>query len=140
MYVLDTNICIFVLKNRSNQLRHKFKATKDLAILSVTYGELCYGIENGEGHLKKQRWEQLETFTQRLFIEPWDKDAARQYGFIRAVLKKHGNLIGNNDLLIAAHAISLNAILVTNNVKEFERIPDLTIEDWTAETTPSPKA
>ena len=76
MYVLDTNICIFVLKNRSNQLRHKFKATKNLAISSVTYGELCYGIENGEGHLKKQRWEQLDTFTQRLFIEPWDKDAA----------------------------------------------------------------
>jgi|TARA_B100000745_G_scaffold13369_1_gene9970 tRNA(fMet)-specific endonuclease VapC len=133
MYMLDTNICIYVLKNRSARMRHKFKAIKNICISSVTYGELCFGIENGESSLREKRWEQLDLFTQRLLIDPWDEDAARHYGFIRALLKKQGNLIGNNDLLISAHARSMNAVLVTNNVREFERVPDLSIENWVAE-------
>ncbi|MBA1447044.1 MAG: PIN domain-containing protein [Gammaproteobacteria bacterium] len=133
MYMLDTNICIYVLKNHSDKLRHKFKAIKNICISSVTYGELCFGIENGDSPLRDARWAQLDTFTQRLLIDPWDEDAARHYGFIRALLKKQGNLIGNNDLLIAAHARSMNAVLVTNNVREFSRVPDLTIENWVDE-------
>ncbi len=133
MYMLDTNICIYVLKNHSNKLRHKFKAIKNICISSVTYGELCFGIENGDSSSREARWEQLDIFTQRLLIDPWDEDAARHYGFIRALLKSQGNLIGNNDLLIAAHARSMNAVLVTNNVGEFSRVPDLSIENWTAE-------
>lgn len=130
MYMLDTNTCIFVLKNRTTKLRNKFKAIKSLAISSITYGELCFGIENGNPKLREERYNQLDIFTQRLLIDPWDEEAARHYGLIRAILKREGNPIGNNDLLIAAHARSINAVLVTNNTKEFSRIPDLTLEDW----------
>lgn len=133
MYMLDTNICIYVLKHRSDKMRRKFKAIKSLCISSVVYGELCFGIENGDDSVKKARWEQLDVFTQRLIIEPWDEEAARHYGFIRALLRKQGTPIGNNDLLIAAHARGTNAVLVTNNVREFERVPDLSLENWTAE-------
>lgn len=131
MYMLDTNTCIFVLKNRPDKVRKKFKAIKNICISSVTYGELCFGIENGEPNHREQRWDQLDDFTQRLLIDPWDEEAARHYGAIRAILKKQGKIIGNNDLLIAAHARCLDAVLVTNNVKEFARVPDLTLEDWT---------
>ena len=133
MYMLDTNICIYVLKNHSDKLRQKFKAIKDICISSITYGELCFGIENGDSHLKKERWEQLEIFTQRLLIDSWDAEAGKHYGVIRAQLKKEGALIGNNDLFIAAHAQSIDAVLVTNNIREFNRVPDLTVENWVAE-------
>ncbi len=133
MYMLDTNICIYVLKNHTEKLRHKFKAIKNISISSVTYAELCFGIENGESSRREARWKQLDLFTQRLLIEPWDEEAARHYGFIRALLKKQGTPLGNNDLLIASHARSINAVLVTNNVKEFNRVPDLTLENWVSE-------
>lgn len=133
MYMLDTNICIYVLKKHSDKLRHKFKAIKSICISSVTYGELCFGIENGVGSMREARWLQLDIFTQRLLIDPWDEDAARHYGYIRALLKKQGAMIGNNDLLISAHARSMNAVLVTNNIREFSRVPDLSIENWVAE-------
>ncbi|PCJ30949.1 MAG: VapC toxin family PIN domain ribonuclease [Moraxellaceae bacterium] len=131
MYMLDTNTCIYVLKNRPENVRRKFKAIKNICISSVTFGELCFGIENGDAHLQEPRWGQLEDFTQKLLIDPWDEEAARHYGYIRALLKGNGNTIGNNDLLIAAHSRSINSVLVTNNTKEFSRVPDLTLEDWT---------
>lgn len=130
MYMLDTDTCSYVLKNRSDELRHKFKAIKNIVISSITYAELCYGIENGISSLRKQRWEQLDQFIRRLYIEPFDETVGRPYGLIRAHLKQQGTPIGNNDLLIAAHAFSLNAVLVTNNVSEFNRVPDLTVENW----------
>lgn len=128
--MLDTNTCIFVLRNRSDKLRHKFKAIKNLCISSIAYAELCFGIENGEASLREERYNQLDLFTQKLLIDPWDEEAARHYGLIRASLKRQGLLIGNNDLLIAAHARSINAVLVTNNTREFLRVSDLTLEDW----------
>lgn len=131
MYMLDTNTCIFVLKNRSEKLRYKFKAIRNLCISSISYGELCFGIENGEPSLKEARYKQLDLFTQKLLIDAWDEEAARHYGMLRARLKQQGLIIGNNDLLIAAHARSIDAVLVTNNTREFARIPDLTLEDWT---------
>jgi len=131
MYMLDTNTCIFVLKNRPEKVKRKFKAIKNICISSVTFGELCFGIENGDAHLREKRWEQLDDFTQRILIDPWDEEAARHYGAIRALLKREGNTIGNNDLLIAAHSRSIDSVLVTNNTKEFSRVPDLTLEDWT---------
>lgn len=130
MYMLDTNTCIYVLKNRSDKLRHKFKAIKNLCISSITYGELCYGIENGDAGLRTERYEELQLFTQRLTIESWDDEAGFHYGLLRADLKRQGLIIGSNDLLIAAHARSLSAVLVTNNTREFARIADLTLEDW----------
>lgn len=131
MYMLDTNTCIFVLKNRPEKARKKFKAIKNICISTITYGELCFGIENGEPALQERRREQLGDFTQRILIDPWDEEAARHYGSIRAFLKRSGNLVGNNDLLIAAHARSMDSVLVTNNTSEFSRVPDLTLEDWT---------
>jgi len=133
MYMLDTNICIYVLKNHSDELRHKFKAIKDICISSITYGELCFGIENGNSNLKEERWRQLDIFTQRLLIDPLDENAGKHYGSIRAQLKKDGTPIGNNDLLIAAHSRSINAVLVTNNVREFNRVPNLVVENWIAD-------
>jgi len=130
MYMLDTDICIYVLKKRSDKLRHKFKVTKNICISSITYGELCFGIENGDNSMKEARWKELNLFTQRLFIEPWDENAAKHYGSIRALLRKQGTPIGNNDLLIAAHARSIDTVMVTNNIREFERVPDLIIENW----------
>lgn len=130
MYMLDTNICIYVLKNHSEKLRHKFKAIKNISISSVTYGELCFGIENGDNSRREARWRQLDLFTQRLIIDSWDEDAAKHYGSIRALLRKQGTPIGNNDLLIASHARSLNAVLVSNNIREFDRVPDLSLENW----------
>jgi tRNA(fMet)-specific endonuclease VapC len=130
MYMLDTDTCIYVLKNHSDKLRHKFKAIKDICISSVTYGELCFGIENGSNNLKEERWRQLDKFTQKLLIDSWDENAGKHYGEIRAHLKKEGLPIGNNDLLIAAHARSINAVLVTNNVREFNRVPNLIVENW----------
>ncbi|PUA27532.1 MAG: hypothetical protein B0W54_13275 [Cellvibrio sp. 79] len=130
MYMLDTNTCIYVLKNRSDKLRHKFKAIKNLCISSISYGELCYGIENGEASLRTERYEELQLFTQRLTVESWDDEAGFHYGLLRADQKRQGSIIGSNDLLIAAHARSLSAVLVTNNTREFARIADLTLEDW----------
>ena len=133
MYMLDTNICIYVLKNHSEQLRRKFKAVKSICISSITYAELCFGIENSDNALKQSRWKQLDLFTRRLYIAPFEEGAAKEYGIIRAHLKRQGNLIGNNDLLIAAHARSLGTTLVTNNVREFNRAPGLTVENWVEE-------
>lgn len=130
MYMLDTNTCIYVLKKHSDELRQKFNATPDIAISSVVYAELCYGIENSDSPKKAPRWQQLEQFTQGLQIIAWDKQAAKHYGAIRAFLRQQGTPIGNNDLLIAAHAVSLNKVIVTNNVREFNRVPNLIVENW----------
>jgi len=130
MYMLDTDTSIYVLKNRTNKLKHKFKVTKELYISSITYGELCFGIENGDASLRKKRWKELNLFTRKLIIEPWGENASKDYGLIRADLQKQGNLIGNNDLFIAAHARSLKMVLVTNNTNEFKRVTNLRIENW----------
>jgi len=130
MYMLDTNICIYVLNNHLDSLRHKFKVTKDLSISAVTYAELCFGIENGNPSVRKARWEQLELFTRMLVLSPLDGRAGQYYGRVRSQLKKQGRLIGNNDLFIAAHALSVGAVLVTNNEREFRRVPDLRVENW----------
>ena len=130
MYMLDTNICIYVLQNRSKRLRHKFKVEKDLCVSSVTYAELCFGIENSAPSLRSKRWEQLELFTRLLHIEALDQNAGQHYGKLRAWLKEQGKPIGNNDLFIASHAQSMGAVLVTNNVREFARVPDLKLENW----------
>ena len=130
MHMLDTNICIYVLRHHSQRLRHRFRVTPQLCISAVTYAELCYGVENSASGQRRQRWEQLDAFTRLLVIEPLDGEAARHYGRLRAWLRRQGRPIGNNDLFIAAHALSLGAVLVTNNEREFGRIPDLTVENW----------
>ena len=130
MYMLDTNTCIYVLKERSQRLRHRFKVTPALCISVVTYAELCFGIENSAAAVRGARWEQLAAFTRLLLIEPLGEEAGRHYGRLCASLRRQGLPIGNNDLFIAAHALSLGAVLVTNNEREFGRVPDLTVENW----------
>jgi len=130
MYMLDTNMCIYVLNNHSDQLRHKFKAVKNLCISAVTYAELCFGVENGKPSLIRRRREQLDAFARLLLIEALGQDVGWYYGRIRSQLKRQGKLIGNNDLFIASHALSLGVVLVTNNVGEFNQVPDLMVENW----------
>ena len=130
MYMLDTNICIYVLKNHSAKLKHKFKVSKELSISAVTYAELCFGIENGDASLRAQRWEQFDAFTRLLLVFPLNETAGKHYGRIRAHLNREGTPIGNNDLFIAAHALSTGATLVSNNEREFKRVPGLALENW----------
>lgn len=132
MHMLDTNTCIYVLKNHSSRLLHLFKVHKDLCISAVTYAELCFGVENGASSKKPARWKQLSSFTRLLLVLPLDDAAAEHYGEIRSLLKRKGEIIGNNDLFIAAHARSIGAVLVTNNEREFRRVPDLGVENWVA--------
>ncbi|MBY0544228.1 MAG: type II toxin-antitoxin system VapC family toxin [Gammaproteobacteria bacterium] len=129
-YMLDTNICIYLIKKRPQKVLKKFESLKigDICISSVTLAELMYGIKKSQ-HCEKNQLA-LEHFSVPLDIQPFDDESARCYGHIRAVLEKKGMPIGALDLMIAAHAQSINAILVTNNVKEFSRVPDLIIENW----------
>ncbi|MDR0843545.1 MAG: type II toxin-antitoxin system VapC family toxin [Acidobacteriota bacterium] len=132
MYMLDTNICIHVIKNRSAGLLDKIRAVINndgVAISAITLSELKYGVYNsdypGKNHIA------LIQFLSIVSILPYGDKAADEYGALRADLRRRGELIGANDMLIAAHAKSLNMTLVTNNTKEFSRVADLSIEDWT---------
>jgi tRNA(fMet)-specific endonuclease VapC len=131
MVMLDTNICIYILKNSLPGVKARLKAESHLSISAVVYAELCVGIEQSEAPLQAKRKEQLGQFVSLLEVAPWDEEAASHYGNIRAALQRQGLLIGNNmDMLIAAHARSLNETLVSNNVREFERVAGLRLENW----------
>ena len=133
MIMLDTNICIYILKKHPVYIEEKFKTIETVHISSIVYAELQYGIEYGSKRLRAAREKQLNQFLALLTIHDWDKRAAEQYGKINAFLRKKGMMIGNMDMLIAAHALSLKATLVTNNGREFQRIPDLMVENWHSE-------
>ena len=130
-YLLDTNICIYIIKKRPASVLKKFESLSlgDVAISSITLAELYYGIMKSSNPKKNQ--EALDKFLIPLEILYFDYPATIEYGKIRAGLEKKGTPIGALDTLIASHAKSLNLTLVTNNEKEFERIPDLKIENWT---------
>ena len=102
----------------------------ELFISTIVYSELQYGIELSPDKVKAIRFNQLLDFTALLNIKSWDQNAANYYAKIRAELKKSGNIIGNMDMLIAAHALASNATLITNNTKEFGRISELKLENW----------
>ena len=130
MHWLDTNICIEVLRHHPPAIQKKLLAIQEIGISTVVYGELCYGIVLSPANVQDSRREQLQQFLSLIKMYPWDESAAEHYALIRAHLRKKGTIIGNMDLLIAAHARSIGAILVTNNRREFARVPDLHIEDW----------
>lgn len=130
MIMLDTNICIHILKEHPEHIRQKFSEIDAVHISAIVYSELAYGVENSPARLQSARWKQLRAFLARLAIHSWDEQAAEAYGRIRTHLRKNGTMIGNMDLLIAAHALSLNATLITNNTREFGRIPRLNLENW----------
>jgi tRNA(fMet)-specific endonuclease VapC len=131
MYMLDTNICIFIIKKRPLPIFEKLEkiSGEQVCLSVVTFAELVYGVERSSS--KKLNQEVLDDFISNLLVLPWDTEAARQYGKIRTYLEKIGTPIGNMDLLIAAHALSGKQILVTNNLREFKRVPYLKCVDWT---------
>lgn len=130
MYMLDTNICIYIIKKKPVDIIDKFRsfAVSEIGISSITLAELEYGVS--KSRLVERNREALAMFVSPLEILYYDSSAAVAYGEVRAALEKTGNIIGSMDMLIAAHAISVNATLVTNNIKEFERVKNLKIENW----------
>lgn len=130
IYMLDTNICIYLIKKQPEHVLNKFKSLNigDICISSVTYAELMYGVEKSQQHQKNKI--ALDEFTLPLDIISFDDESARHYGRVRSYLEKKGTPIGPLDLMIASHAQRMNFTLVTNNVKEFDRVPHLIIEDW----------
>ena len=131
MFMLDTNICIYILKKHPDSVLKKFQMFDDIHISAIVYSELQYGIELSPKKTKQRRFNQLLDFLSLLTIDSWDQNAAISYAKLRTCLKRQGNIIGNMDMLIAAHALSTNSVLITNNTREFERIPDLKLENWT---------
>lgn len=130
-YLLDTNICIYIIKKKPAEVFGKFKnlTIGDVGISSITLAELQYGIEKSSNPEKNR--DALEKFLTPIEIIDYGYEATFEYGKIRAELEKKGVPIGPLDMLIASHAKSLDVILVTNNVREFERIAGLRIENWT---------
>ena len=128
-YMLDTNICIYVIKNRPVALRERFdQLAEALCISVITLAELLYGVEKSAR--RTPNLQAVEQFTARLEVVPFSPRAAAHFGQIRAELAKLGTLCGAYDMLIGAHARSEGLMLVTNNVREFQRIPGLRIDNW----------
>ena len=134
-YLLDTNICIFLIKRKHEGVLTKLKKNLALGvgISAITLSELEYGIQKS-AQIERNALNLLR-FLAPFDILSFDESAAREYGTIRATLERKGHPIGGMDLLIGAHAKSAKTILVTNNTREFKRIPDLSIEDWTKGTS-----
>lgn len=129
-YMLDTNICIYAIKNKPEQVLRQLKANLQygLCISAITLAELEYGVEKSV--FPEKNTVALIQFLSILDVLPFDDAAASEYGKICAYLQKRGTPIGTMDMLIAGHAKAEGLILVTNNVREFERVPNLKIENW----------
>ena len=129
-YMLDTNICIYIIKEKPPNVIERFLQTdvSQIGISSITLSELLYGVSKSSK--PEQNQIALAQFAAPLEILPYDDAAAQYYGDLRAELEKQGTPIGSLDMLIAAHAISLGSVLITNNEREFIRIPNLKIENW----------
>ncbi len=130
-YLLDTNICIYIRQKRPEEVLRRFRKLRPgEAVLSViTYGELLYGAAKSEQRVRAI--EQLHELVRVLPALSLPEAAAEAYGTIRAELELKGEMIGNNDLWIAAHALAAGLILVTNNEKEFRRVRRLKVQNWT---------
>ena len=128
-YLLDTNIVIYVLKRRPKEVLEVFNINASrMAISSITLSELLYGAEKSQNI--DRNLEAIEEFISHLDVLPYDAKASQHYGQIKAALEKKGEIIGENDIHIAAHAISQGLILVSNNLREFKRVPNLAFENW----------
>ena len=128
-YLLDTNIVIYVLKRRPIHVMDRFNENAQrIAISSITLAELYYGAEKSQR--VSQNLEAIEEFTSLLSVINYDADSSRHYGEIKAILESRGEIIGVNDIHIAAHARSRGLVVVSNNLREFERVPYLQTENW----------
>ena len=128
--MLDTNICIAIIKQKPKDILQKFSAYQvgDICISSVTLAELRYGVAKSQYQEKNQA--ALDEFILPLEVADFDEAAALFYGTLRATLEKQVTTIGALDMMIGAHALSLNLSLVTNNTKEFNRVSGLKLLDW----------
>ena len=129
-YMLDTNICIYIIKHKPQKVIERFLKIdpKEICISSITFAELSYGAEKSLAKIKNHI--ALTLFLSNIEIKSFDMKAAEEYGYVRAELEAKGSPIGPLDTEIAAHARSLGLILVTNNTREFERVERLNVENW----------
>lgn len=129
-YLLDTNICIYIIKQKPEKVFRKFRkfSLGQVGISSITYSELYYGVKKSRKVTQNEA--ALHQFVAPLEIHSYSDEASMIYGEIRAGLERAGKGIGPLDTLIAAHAKYLGFTLVTNNLKEFSRIPELKVENW----------
>ena len=131
-YLLDTDICIYIQRERPPAVLRRFRKLKagSLAISTITWGELCFGA--AQSNQRAAVSAALEDFISLVPVLPLPAASGRTYGVVRAALASHGTPIGNNDLWIAAHALADRLVLVTNNEREFRRVPRLKVENWVA--------
>lgn len=129
-YLLDTNTCIYIINNRPPEVAEKFSKVdiREIAVSSITVAELRYGAEKSGFGARNMK--ALEEFIASLVVRDFNDDASRVYANLRVHLERKGTPIGPLDTLIAAHALSLGVTLVTNNLKEFKRVPKLRVENW----------
>jgi tRNA(fMet)-specific endonuclease VapC len=128
-YMLDTNICIYVMKNYPRALREKFNSlAEQLCISTITLGELHYGAEKSAHRVDNLT--AMEHFVARLDVLPFEAKAAAHYGQVRAELERAGTPCGPHDMQIGGHARSEGLIIVTNNIREFSRMPGIRAENW----------
>jgi tRNA(fMet)-specific endonuclease VapC len=130
-YLLDTNICVFVIRQKPHRVMHRFRQHNpdELGISTVTLAELRYGADKSRDPVKNHN--ALNAFLAPLEIADFDAIASEAYGKVRLDLESRGLPIGPLDTMIAAHALSLNVAVVTNNTSEFSRVTGLAVEDWT---------
>lgn len=130
LYLLDTNICIYISKQKPKCVLEKFEQLEvgTVGMSIITYGELLYGAKKSSYPEKAQK--NIEEFCNYIPPLPISRKASEFYAKIRANLEKKGKIIGNNDLWIAAHCLELEITLVTNNEREFSRVTNLKIENW----------
>ena len=131
-YLLDTNICIYIAKERPPEIARRFArlAPGSVAMSVITLGELRFGAEKSSQRLATlESLNRLSEWIPALALDPAVGEA---YGTIRAYLQRKGTPIGNNDLWIAAHALAVKLTLVSNNTREFERVPMLKLQNWAA--------
>jgi tRNA(fMet)-specific endonuclease VapC len=128
--MLDTNICIYLIKQQPSTVIERFQLQPvgEIGISSITAAELAYGVSKSRSASKNRH--ALEQFLAPLEVAAFDQAAAWSYGRLRGQLEVKGTLIGSMDMLIAAHALSLGVRLVSNNVREFRRVPGLRLENW----------
>jgi tRNA(fMet)-specific endonuclease VapC len=130
LYMLHTDTCSYIFRKRPARVLAHFRrlAMEQICISVVTYAELLYGVERSSS--KRINRPIVDDFVRHLDVIGWDESAAEQYGRIRADLEAEGKPIGAMDMMIAAHAKSIKAVLITNNQRHFARIKRLKIEDW----------
>jgi len=129
-YMLDTDTCIALIKNRPETMRARLSSLspEEVGVSAIVVAELWFGVAHSQK--KKQNKTALLDFLDYATLLDWPCEASVIYGNVRERLQKQGTPIGAMDLLIAVHALFLDVVVVTNNTKEFQRVPDLKIENW----------